>query len=135
MAKKRKAHLPIDRASEYIDSPLMTQRLRYRRDLSVRIAGNYGVYRTQCRIGRGSSGTCSCPSEGWPCKHVRALEATWKDNPSSFLDLEGILGGLSAKPKAILLALIGRMAMLAPESLAACGIEGFEPEDPDSEFG
>src|SRR5437870_3504543 len=98
MAKKRKATLPIDRAAEYIDSPLMTQRLRYRRGLSVRIAGNYGVYRTQCRIGHRSSGTCSCPSDGWPCKHVRALEATWKVNPSSFLDLEAILGGLSAKP-------------------------------------
>jgi len=62
------------------------------------------------------------------------LEATWKRNPTSFLNLEEILGKLSAQPKAELLTLIGRMAMLAPESLSACGFKEFEPEEPDNEF-
>ncbi len=101
----------------------MTQRLRYRRDLSVRISGSYGVYRTRITIGRGADGSCSCPSESWPCKHVRALEATWNSNPSSFFDLEALITGFGDRPKTELLDLIARMAMMAPESLQACGID------------
>jgi hypothetical protein len=101
----------------------MTQRLRYRRDLSARITGSYGVYRTRMRIGTSSEGACSCPSESWPCKHVRALEATWNSNPTSFLDLETFVAGLGDRPKVDLLDLIARMGMLAPESLVACGLD------------
>ncbi len=101
----------------------MTQRLRYRRDLSARISGSYGVYRTRIQIGRSVDGTCSCPSETWPCKHVRALEATWASNPSSFLDLEAFIAGLGDRQKTELLDLIARMAMAAPESLSACGLD------------
>jgi hypothetical protein len=72
-----KAERPHDRASEYIDSPLMTQRLVHKRPISARIDGVYGVYRTTARVGRSRDASCTCPSDDWPCKHVRALRATW----------------------------------------------------------
>ena len=134
MAKRRKSTKPIDRAAEYIDSPLMTQRLRNGREVTARIDGNYGVYRTLMRIGRATDGSCSCPSEGWPCKHLRALEATWKTNPASFLDLSKVLDDLASKSKTDLLMLIGNMVTIAPETLTACGVKGFEPEPLDDEF-
>jgi hypothetical protein len=135
MTKAKKSTEHIDRAAEYIDSPLMTQRLRYGRDLSARIEGNYGVYRTQARTGRRLGGHCSCPSDWWPCKHVRAVGATWERNPESFLDLNQVLKKMAAKPKADLLRLIGKMAMTAPECLTACGFRDFRPDENDSELG
>lgn len=134
MAKKKKAIKLIDRADPYIDSPLMTQRVRYKQELSARIDGNYGVYRTHAQIGRLSSARCSCPSEGWPCKHVVALRETWKINPDSFFDVAAILADLANKPKADLVKLIGMMAMAAPESLGACGVKAFEPDETGNEF-
>ena len=131
IAKRKKSTEHPDRAAQYIDSPLMTQRLRHGRDLSARIHGNYGVYRTQLRVGRPSNGSCSCPSESWPCKHIRALAATWESNPASFFDLADILDDLASKPKTELLKLIGKMAMLAPEVLSACGVKEFEADETD----
>ncbi len=133
MPKKRAKGLQVDRAAEYVDSPLMTQRLRYGRELSVRIYGNHGIYRTKTEIGKTVDGTCTCPSEVWPCKHVRALEATWKCNPSSFVDIKDVLCQLSHLSKAELLTLIGEMAMRSPQSLIACGVRAFELEDEDVE--
>jgi hypothetical protein len=59
---------------------------------------------------------------------VRALKATWEVNPTSFLDLDVFLGGLSAKSKTDLIKLIARMIAVAPEGLSACGFAEFEPE-------
>jgi len=74
-----------ERAGAYIDSPLMTHRVHYRGQLAARIQGNYGIYYTQvCQVARGIESECSCPSDVRPCKHVRALRATWKENPESF---------------------------------------------------
>jgi uncharacterized Zn finger protein len=112
----------------------MTQRLTHGRSLSVRIQGNHGIYRTRLRLGSRPSGDCTCPSDWSPCKHVRALEATWKANPESFLDLEAFLVGLSKKSSAELAKLIGRMALVAPESLSACGFEDFESEPDEAGF-
>jgi hypothetical protein len=134
MTKRTKSITRIDRAAQYIDSPLMTQRLRHGRDLSARIDGNYGVYRTHVRLGRAEEGSCPCPSEGWPCKHVRALEVTWERNPTSFFDLTEVLDDLASKPKAVLLKLIAKMAMVAPESLSACGVKAFEADEADTQF-
>ena len=39
-------------AEEYLDSHLMSHRLLYKRQLSVRIDGRYGTYRTRLRLGR-----------------------------------------------------------------------------------
>jgi hypothetical protein len=134
MTKKRKSIKQVDRAAQYIDSPLMTQRLRYGRDLSARIDGNYGVYRTRVRLGRLADGNCSCPSEGWPCKHVRALEATWKSNPASFFDLTQVLEDLANKSRVDLLKLIAKMAMVAPDSLGACGVTAFNADEAEHDF-
>jgi hypothetical protein len=129
MAAKRAKQKRPDRALEYIDSPMMQQRLRYGRELSARIQGNYGVYRTRVRIGSLETSSCTCPSEEWPCKHVRALVATWKSNPDSFYNLEALLTGLADEPTGTLIKMIAAMVVVAPESLAALGVDEFvEPE-------
>lgn len=133
MPKKKKSSTPIDKAAEYIDSPLMTQRLRYKNDLSARMDGNYGTYRTRVRIGKTVNVSCTCPSDEWPCKHARALEATWKRNPASFTDLQVVLDGLANHSPANLLKLIGEMAIAAPESLVALGFEDFDADQPDGD--
>jgi uncharacterized Zn finger protein len=122
-----------DRAAEYIDSPLMTERLRYKREISARIDGRYGVYRTRVQLDRPAQGTCNCPSEWWPCKHVRALAATWEANPASFFDLGRFLNDLSARPKKQLVEAVAKMVMTAPECLGALGVPGFEVDDEDDE--
>jgi uncharacterized Zn finger protein len=110
----------------------MTQRLKHGRELSARIEGYYGIYRTRLRLGQPSGGSCTCPSDA-PCKHVRALRATWRANPRSFLDLDEFLQGLSNKSKDDLVGLIAEMAVAAPESLSACGFREFEPERTDDQ--
>ena len=118
----------LDRAYEYIDSPLMTQRLVFRKHLSARIEGNYGVYRTTVQIARKLAASCTCPSDLWPCKHVRAVRATWDENPGSFFDLEPFLKALAVKPKAELVEAMRQILLAYPESLGALGVSGFEPE-------
>jgi len=59
---------------------------------------------------------------------VRALRATWKENPESFFELQDILTALSTRSKDYLLAAIVNMAMRAPESLAAFGVTQFAEE-------
>jgi uncharacterized Zn finger protein len=115
----------------------MTHRVRFKRQLFARIRGSYGVYRTWVRLGRRDLDSgCTCPSEWRPCKHVRALEATWRVNRPSFFDVDRFLATLAGRPKAELVEAIGRLIARAPEGLAALGIEGFEdgePEDPEAE--
>ncbi|MFO0919055.1 MAG: SWIM zinc finger family protein [Planctomycetaceae bacterium] len=134
MPKKRPKKPSVDRALEYIDSPMMTQRLRFGKRLSARIAGTYGTYRTQVRLDDPEETSCTCPSEVWPCKHVRALEATWKQNPESFYDLETLLAKLLKQSKADLLAVIADMAFTAPESLSVFGIDEFASGDVADEW-
>jgi uncharacterized Zn finger protein len=134
MPKKNKSSAPEDKAAEYIDSSLMTQRLRYKDDLSARIDGNHGTYRTRMRIGNRVKVSCTCPSDEWPCKHARALAATWERNPGSFWDLQETLDQLASKSKAELLALIGNMAMAVPALLVELGFEDFEDDQSDEEF-
>jgi hypothetical protein len=122
-----------DPAVEYIDSGLMTHRLKCGQRLSVRIAGNYGVYATRLKLGRRPDSSCTCPSENWPCKHVRALEATWKLSPKSFVDVGAFLRELSTKPAADLVKLIGEMILVAPAALSACGFPGFDPPGDEEE--
>lgn len=131
---KRARKVAVDRARPYIDSLLMTQRVRLGRQISARIDGSYGVYRTQKRIGPRGPGTCNCPSEGWPCKHLRALEATWRANPTSFFDIQPFLDSLAVHSWADLVRAIGDMALRAPEGLTVFGVAGFTDSD-DSEAG
>ena len=116
-----------DRASEYIDSPLMTQRLVYRRQLFARIEGNYGVYRTTVRVARKLVASCTCPSDFWPCKHVYAVRATWDRSPDSFFDLAAFLKRLAAMPKGELIDAMRQILVAYPESLTFFGVPGFEP--------
>lgn len=127
---KRRVPTFEDRAAVYVDSPLMTHRVRLGRRLFARIQGNYGIYRTWVRSGsRGFDCGCTCPSEWRPCKHVAALERTWRAKPRSFFDADGYLKTLASKPKAELVEVIGRIIARAPEGLAALGVKGFEHEE------
>ncbi len=86
------------------------------------------------QLGKPHESHCTCPSELWPCKHVRALEATWECSPESFFDLETLLPSLKEESKADLLAIIFDMALTAPESLSVFGIDEFESGDFDNEW-
>ncbi len=66
----------------------MTHRVHYEGQLAARIQGSYGIYYTRIQLGPGVESECSCPSDLRPCKHVRALHLTWKENPKSFFDIE-----------------------------------------------
>src|SRR5574341_298123 len=118
-----------DPAIEYIDSSLMTQRLRDGRQLSARIDGRYGVYLTRVRLTRRLDGDCTCPSDVQPCKHVRALRATWERNPASFFDVQTFLRSLNGSEKAQLIETIGRMVAAFPPALGALGVPGFGEQD------
>jgi hypothetical protein len=55
-------------------------------------------------------------------------------NPDSFYDLAELLVEPSTRSKPDLVALIGQMALAAPESLVACGVEEFDPESDDESY-
>ena len=133
MAKDRSQILK-DRVAQYVDSPLMTHRVRYKKQLSARIHGNFGVYCTRASQSRKVDGDCTCPSELWPCKHIQALRETWKVNPQSFFDLEEFLAELSSEPKARLVKVIGQMVLEWPECLSLFGVPGFEEEEDEDDW-
>ena len=124
-----KRRTPVDRAYAYVDSPLMTHRVHYGRQLAARIQGNHGIYYARVQLGRGIENQCSCPSDWRPCKHVRALRLTWEENPDSFFDLQNFLTQFSTRSKAALLEAIANMAMRAPEGLGALGVAQFAEEE------
>lgn len=122
-----------DPAAEYVDSPMMTQRLRSSRAVSAQIAGRYGDYSTRLKLTRRLEGDCTCPSDNWPCKHVRALRATWEANPDSFLDVEAFLRGLDSREKAELIETIGKIVLAFPRTLELFGVAGFDETDDDDD--
>jgi hypothetical protein len=122
-----------ERVAEYVDSPLMAQRLRCAKVILAQIHGNFGVYRTQTRLSKKVMGECTCPSEVWPCKHIHALRATWEQNPDSFFDLDHWRMELSALSKARLIESIGEMVLRSPELLSVFGVPGFDDEAEDGE--
>lgn len=124
----------LDAAAEYIDSPMLTERLRLGRNVSAEIAGRFGDYRTRLKLTRKLDGDCTCPSDAWPCKHVRALRATWEMNPESFLDVEAFLRGLDARGKAELIETIGKIVAAFPQTLGLFGVAGFD-ETGDDDLG
>jgi hypothetical protein len=121
-----------DRVKEYVNSPLMTQRLRSGKFVSARIAGNFGDYRVEVTQSKKLTGECTCPSELWPCKHLHALRATWEANPGSFLDLDDWITKLADEPKETLVEAIRNMIIASPELLCVFGVPGFEPIDDDA---
>lgn len=120
-----------DPAIEYVDSSLMSHRLRDGRQLSARIDGRYGLYVTRVRLTRRLDGDCTCPSDLQPCKHVWALRATWERNPDSFFDVQAFLRSLDGYEKAQLIETIGRMVTAFPAALGALGVPGFGEQDAD----
>ena len=131
---KSRASAISDRVEFYVDSPLMTHRVRFDRQISARIQGNYGIYRTWVRIAsRALDSGCTCPSDWQPCKHVSALKLTWRENPKSFFDVDGFLKSLAGRPKAELIEAIGKLVARAPAGLATLGIKGFDAEDVEDE--
>jgi hypothetical protein len=106
--------------------------LVHRRQLSARIDGIYGTYRTSVRLGRTLDASCTCPSDEWPCKHIRALRATWDVCPDSFFDLEVFLTSLAAKSTAELVESMRHIIVAFPESLGILGVPEFEPDSDDN---
>lgn len=140
MATRKKAArqkpTPEQRIAVYVDSPMMTQRVRQAKQVSARILGNYGVYRTQVNVGKKTktpSGFCSCPSDWQPCKHIRALRETWDRNPESFFDLDQWLAELFDLPKAKLVEAIAKIVMQSPECLSEFGVPGFEVDETEDD--
>ena len=125
-----------DRVAEYVDSPEMTHRIRCGKELSARIQGNYGSYRTQVRLTKSKkvTGDCSCPSEIVPCKHIYALRETWDANPDSFFAVDDWLKGLAQQSKAELVEAIERIVKEYPETLGVLGVEGFEEVEEEDEW-
>ena len=80
---------------------------------------------------RKAKGDCTCPSDEWPCKHVRALRATWEMNPDSFLDVKEFLRGLDTREKTELIETIGKIVLAFPQTLGLFGIAGFGETDDD----
>jgi len=122
------------RVQEYVDSPLISQRLLHEQTVSAQFDGNYGLYWvTVSTDGKKVRGQCSCPSDLQPCKHVYALRATWDRNPKSFFDLDKWLIELRAQPKASLIEAIRNMVLHSPGLLCVFGVPGFEVEEEDPE--
>lgn len=127
---------PEQRIAEYVDSPMMTHRMRQGKLVSARIVGNYGDYRTQVDVGRKGkqpSGSCTCPSDWQPCKHIYALRETWDLNPTSFVDLDQWLAELFDLSKAELVDKIAKIVARSPECLNEFGVPGFEDAQDDED--
>ncbi|MHB1070263.1 MAG: SWIM zinc finger family protein [Gemmatimonadaceae bacterium] len=108
-------------------------RMRDGQRLVVRVDGRHGFYRTELSLAVKNAGSCSCPSDESPCKHVRALRKTWQVNPSSFLDLEDLLDVLSGRGRSALLDALRTIILAHPECLGAMGVPGFELDDPEGQ--
>lgn len=119
-----------ERVKEYVDSPMMTQRLRHEKYVSAQIRGNFGVYRAtvDCKAKK-MTGECSCPSELWPCKHLHALRATWVKNPKSFFNLDDWLTELPKQSKESLVEAIRNMVLDSPNLLTVFGVPGFDEDE------
>jgi hypothetical protein len=120
------------RIAEYVDTPLVTQRMRHGKKVSAQFSGNYGVYRTEVTQCNQLKGDCTCPSELWPCKHIHALRATWEWNPDSFFDFDAWLKDLAKQSKESLIQLMGKMVIDCPPLLRLFDIPGFD-DDQDAE--
>jgi hypothetical protein len=129
----RRKQTPEERVAEYVDSRRMTQRVRYKKQLSARISGNYDNYRTRVKLTKKVSGDCTCPSELWSCKHVKALRKTWDVNPDSFFDVDQFLTELTEWTKASLIKVIGQTVMEWPKCLCMFGVPDFDEEEEDDE--
>ncbi len=121
------------RAAEYVDSPSMRMRIRDGRRLVVGIDGRFGFCRTELDLAARNAGSCSCPSEESPCKHVRALRKTWRLNPRSFLDIQSVLDMLARRGRGTLVEAMRTIVLANPECLGAIGVPGFSSIDAEGD--
>ncbi len=129
MASRQKPNFE-ERVKEYVDSPMMTRRLRHEKCVSAQIRGNFGSYRTTVDLkAKKVKGECTCPSELQPCKHIHALRATWDKKPESFFNLDDWLEVLPKQSKESLVEAIRNMVLDSPNLLAVFGIPGFEEDE------
>ena len=131
MARKSNKPKFADRIAEYVDSSLMSRRVKVGRTACCTIRGRYGIYQTRVtltRTNRCKDASCTCPSEWRPCKHVAALAETFLKKPESFVDADKLVDGLGKKGTKELLRLMRDMIAAAPTTLQALGVKGFEEE-------
>lgn len=119
-----------ERAAEYIDSSLMLQRLKIGAIVCLHGQGRYGIYKVSARRkanGKFKNPQCTCPSDDIPCKHAVALAQTFLKKPESFYDADKMVAAKCGdKSSKELLSLIRKMIAVAPASLQALGVDGFE---------
>lgn len=125
-----------DRIAEYVNSELMTHRIKIGTMLICQIKGNFGIYQTSFDLGKkGEKTGCTCPAEYWPCKHSHALAETYRIAPETFIDIEDVLKKIQNKTKSELLEIIKKMIQRAPECLSVLGIGKFESDEEDEGEG
>lgn len=118
-----------DRVAEYVSSPALAFRVKVGKTVACRVYGNYGVYMTTADLGSTRDGSCTCPSDYDPCKHIEALRITYKKRPRSFRDVDTVLRRLGRKSKEELLDIMRHMILSAPTALGALGVKGFDERD------
>ena len=123
----------VDRIAQYVNSPLLTHRVRFEDQLTARIDGNYGVYRTTASL-KNQYEDCTCPAEMRPCKHILALRETWEVNAGSFFNLDDLIAQLPKQSKQELIVLIGKMIMHSPAVLELLGVPGFDVAEGDENW-
>ena len=123
----------VDRIAQYVNSPLVSHRVRFDDQLAARIEGSYGVYRTTASLSGGPE-DCTCPAEMRPCKHILALRETWEVNSSSFFNLGDLIAQLPKQTKQELIELIGTMIMHSPAVLELLGVPGFDGAEEDDDW-
>ena len=135
----RKSNNPTfaDRIAEYVDSPMMSRRVKIGRTACCTIRGRYGIYQTRItltRTNRCKDASCTCPSDYWPCKHAAALAETFLKKPETFMDADKLVDGLGKKGTKEILRLMRGMIAAAPSALQALGVNGFAEEDEEDDF-
>lgn len=137
MARKSNKPTFADRIAEYVDSPMMSRRIKIGRTACCTIRGRYGIYQTRITLtqtNRCKDASCTCPSDYWPCKHAAALAETLLKKPESFVDADKLVAGLGKKGTKELLNLMRDMIAAAPTSLQALGVKRFEEDDEEDYY-
>ncbi len=123
------------RIAEYVDSPKLACRIKVGKVISCAVAGNYGTYHTRANLKETWDASCSCPYDGGRCKHILALEETYRKKPRSFVDVDRFLQRLSRRPITEILGLMRDMMGAHPQALDVLKIKGFRylPERDEDE--
>lgn len=114
-----------ERVAVYVDSPKMKNRIKLKGFIVATIDGTAGTYQVRMNL-RTHAGRCNCPYWDPPCKHLHALQETWRRNPESFGDIDDLLKTmLRNRTKADMRSLMASMILESPACLTALGVLGF----------